>query len=101
MKPRHAAALALVGWYLMTPPATSIEMVSAPDFTTRWKTSDHTPPPLRNWAINDSFDRAADCSKAKQQLMTSAFKSTDLAPVSRAVWASAECVATDDPRLAK
>lgn len=29
MKPRHAAALALVGWYLMVPPLASLQSQTA------------------------------------------------------------------------
>jgi hypothetical protein len=49
MKPRHAAALALVGWYLMIPSS----MLPA---GAAYKE------PLRKWQIVRSFDTADDCN---------------------------------------
>ena len=51
MKPRHAATLALVGWYLMVPP-------HDPD-------GQHANPkgPLSQWHILASFDSADECQK--------------------------------------
>jgi len=51
MKLRHSAALALVGWYLMTPPA--IRGNSAP-FT--------------EWGTAGTFDSGDECEKARQAL---------------------------------
>jgi hypothetical protein len=48
MKPRHAAALALVGWYLMVPPTTKNHVV-------------HYEEPISGWQIIDSFDTAQAC----------------------------------------
>ncbi len=55
MKPRHAAALALVGWYLMMPPIldTGGPGIDAPDF------------PLTSWTVVESYDSATACQKAK------------------------------------
>ena len=49
MNPRHGAALALVGWYLMMPPVnptTNIEITDAP---------------ISKWIIDSSHDSAKDC----------------------------------------
>ncbi len=56
MKPRHAAALALVGWYLMTPPpeinlATHLP-TGRPDLSA----------PFRFWQDDGSFDSAKECN---------------------------------------
>ena len=53
---RHAAALALVGWYLMVPPAT------APNGTKGAKLM--TDAPLSRWFMHGSFDSAKQCEEA-------------------------------------
>ena len=88
MKTRHAAAFAVVGWYLITPPSTLPLNVS-------YKA------PLRKWRIVRGFDTADDCqdflgtfsedSQQKQALNM-------LEPAYRD-YMFAECIATDDPRL--
>ena len=50
MKPRHAAALALVGWYLMMPPMTC-------------RPSIQINTPLSHWEISSSYDTADECEK--------------------------------------
>jgi hypothetical protein len=92
----HAAALALMGWYLMVPPVTSVELFGA---GTRWTTADQKPPPLSSWLIEDTYGAAQECSAGRQQLINSARKETGLSSSGRATWLMAECIATDDPRL--
>ncbi len=86
---RHAAALALVGWYLMVPPAT-------PD----WRDADPKAP-LSEWLTDGSYDNVNDCNEAIVRLY-------EQAPIpkpetmSYGLWVQnrqAVCVATDDPRL--
>jgi hypothetical protein len=89
MNSRHTAALALVGWYLMTPPLT--------------KTGDvNLEAPLAQWKITNSFDTAIDCRTVLLQVqgylpnpetgkkgpITTNPRQTNLV-----------CIATDDPRL--
>jgi hypothetical protein len=69
MNPRHAAALALVGWYLMVPPVTS-------DGRTQKDA------PLSRWYIASNFETKEECEQVRQ-----------------ASSGSAICVASDDPRL--
>lgn len=69
MKPRHAAALALVGWYLMMPPVTSDGRIQKDA-------------PLSRWYIFSNFETKEECEKARQ--------------VSSGLTI---CVASDDPRL--
>jgi hypothetical protein len=87
MKPRHAAALALVGWYLMVPP---------PDVN--WKL-DGTGPvlPVSKWTHWKSFDTAAQCEQGK----LTALQDFDRADPHAAdtFWRFAECIASDDPRV--
>ena len=108
MNPRHAAVLALVGWHLMTPPTV---MPRTGDPIT-WITYDSTAP-ISRWVHTDSFDHAADCETARRGLLDRAKKDTSIvvpeamshADVIRSLnervlsAVSAECIATDDPRL--
>jgi hypothetical protein len=87
VKPRHVAALALVGWYLMLPPVRPDGSVNANAPLSKWKTS-------------NTYDTADECKTALLSL--------------RAGWVgyangrqlnypsqkdTAACIATDDPRL--
>jgi hypothetical protein len=99
MNAHHADALALVGWYLMVP-------------------GESTTDPLTKWRIYRSYDTAAECQIAIEAHLDvlrhheqdhSRFKA--LTPQERmneatkeADWEyefSAQCIASDDPRLAK
>jgi hypothetical protein len=91
MKRRHAAALALVGWYLMVPPWSAPGKFNASA-------------PLPQWKQDRSFDSATTC----EQYRTSAIKylTANKEHVDKVVIAyngrlyqSALCVQTDDPRL--
>ena len=128
MKPRHAAALALVGWYLMAPP---IRPGSGVDLSA----------PISRWALNGEFDSAGACDEARVQRIerartraariqgkldsidkevesksTPAQQAADLNKVNElnkqlekpeldklanyvASMRAAQCIATDDPRL--
>jgi hypothetical protein len=88
MRVCHAAALALVGWYLIIPSSTLPPGVAYSQ-------------PLSKWAIVRGFDTADDCddflstffedSRQKQALNM-------LAPAYRD-YMFAKCISTDDPRL--
>jgi hypothetical protein len=60
MNPRHAAALALVDWYLAMPPHIhrNGQVLVGVDRS----------PPLGQWGIADSFDTAAECQDAEGNL---------------------------------
>ena len=112
MKPRHAAALALIGWYLMVPPMCADHPVPA------W--CRESTDPVGKWTIRDSFVTEAEC---KAKLSSWRGRTRQLLPCSgtddlRACWnslsplrqrissdwedaVSAECIAADDPRLKK
>jgi len=104
MKSRHAAALALVGWYLMVPP--------------RDGSTIDTKAPLAQWENWSSFDSAAECeSAAKRDERTSIAELKNPAlrertrkrehphidPATNVVLddqaLDEQCIATDDPRL--
>jgi len=114
MNLRHAAALAIVGWYLMVPPTTSSE---------NWERV--TPrPPLGQWTTRDAYDSADACRKAQKDLSTKSADETSedyrrwlagrtssnqlldewssqysLLSAIRLANQEAQCIATDDPRL--
>jgi hypothetical protein len=99
MKPRHAAALALVGWYLMVPPITS-----------SWPVTYDTSAPLSKWKQGGSFDTAKECNEEKEKtamlLLQSAQNPNGTAENKQkfmqsmsAMLYALQCIATDDPRL--
>jgi len=83
MKPRHAAALALVGWYLMTPPV--------------YQRLRASPVPLSKWVVNGRFDSAKKCDEAATKHSAELVKQSPSAAVEYAD--TYQCVSTDDPRL--
>ena len=94
MKSRHAAALALVGWYLMGP------LVDQKAGKIVYEA------PLTYWEHEGSFDTAAECERKRKdnlRLMTNLrMNSTDRSPGSYLGLDSAlaaKCIASDDPRL--
>lgn len=102
MKRLHAVALALVGWYLVVPPPNRMRDPQTISF--------------RSWRIQESFDTAADCEKARKETISNAGPSAEqyllqkyqISPKLKKVNKPpdtdnlfATCVATDDPRLAK
>ena len=103
---RHITALALMGWYLMMP---------------HWSQEDHAPlddSPISKWLVVDSFDFASDCKDAKKSREEETYARFSantpppqnpfrpyegIAELLRAHYRgylSAECIGTDDPRLA-
>ena len=102
MNLRHAAALALVGWYLMIPP----EVYPGPNSSRVLM-----PPPFdRTWRVKATFNSANDCEVAREKHETDvalALKSAipkryEARPtLSSPIDDGALCIATDDPRLKK
>ena len=86
MKLRHAAALALIGWYLLQPPMRS--------HSGRYEYDANAP--LSLWSEHAAYDSAAECEKGKAKL-AEAFP--DAPASSKGFLASFHCVASDDPRL--
>jgi len=93
MKSRHAAALVLVGWILMSPPMRGMETPPTIDL----KAS------LEEWDLEGTYDSATACAEAKRLNEASSDANAWAIPeqrrlsVYKAVWAL--CIATDDPRL--
>jgi hypothetical protein len=90
MKLRHAAALALVGWYLLMPPVVSGGGTIYADRSV----------PFSKWTIHGTYDTAQHCEAVKAQEVKAAKQKQGEAQ-SYAFEASyySECVETDDPRL--
>lgn len=88
VKPRHAAALALVGWYLMTPPTPNND----PDqFSAN--------APLSSWVQVGSYNSLEDCKNEQKGWIRTALKHGDVAAM--AYFGSWQCITGDDLRLAK
>jgi hypothetical protein len=89
MKLYHAAALALISWYLIVPPAKS---TGEPDLQA----------PFSKWETDGSYDTAQACHKRYQADVHRAltFGKRIGHEVSSRIQAE-ECIASDDPRLAK
>jgi hypothetical protein len=95
MKPRQAAALGLVGWYLMIPPIYHDRVAFQVDENA----------PLAKWVVYSAHDNADDCEESR-------VKGNDLAAEKRKQLRDSksarllqdqlqfsQCIATDDPRL--
>ena len=99
MNLRHTSALALVGWYLMTPPISTSGSLN-------------TDGPLSAWVEDSAHDSASACEQMKAEMLYATAAARSLFPDSaenkhgRATLAlnndrylNARCIATDDPRL--
>jgi hypothetical protein len=88
MKFRHAAALALVGWYLMMPPRDHANRQYA-----------DTSAPMSQWQQLAAYDSADKCEEAKLKFYKALVKQgkKERADFSQ----NADCVEANDPRLAK
>jgi hypothetical protein len=93
MKPRHAAALALVGWYLLCPPLS------------RDRRDWSTVAPLSQWTIIKSFHSQNDChihtQEALEEYRNQHFRDASALTPTPEYEAILRCIATDDPRLNK
>jgi hypothetical protein len=93
MKLRHAAALALVLWYLMVPPSKG-----SPTFLFDARA------PFNKWTVRDTFDTASECRQSAKTTarLFKAFAKKDgtAAAINNSKrFATAICLETDDPRL--
>jgi hypothetical protein len=90
MKLRHAAALALVAWYLMVPPLAEPDGLSI-----------DTTAPLTAWVnMKPSFASKPDCETTKAKMIALHPHPSDPSEQLRHDGAKAAlCVPSDDPRL--
>jgi hypothetical protein len=125
MNPRHAAALALVGWYLMAPPPQADPTTGLPNGAADVRA------PFKYWDNEGSFDSAKECSSnlesnirllmqveanMRSRHLSERQESAEDEKVDQAAklprgWSyglryyglakaiGAQCIATDDPRL--
>jgi hypothetical protein len=92
MNLRHAAALALVGWYLMMPPPRTV----GDHFETNFYA------PLSKWTMIRRFDLQPQCEAAReayQQKPTGNLIIMLGATEAQATTKASRCVADDDPLL--
>jgi hypothetical protein len=98
MTVRHAAALAIVGWYLMVPP------------TIPGTGEVNQGVPLSQWTIRRRFPHNEGCEATKARLHEQALAAQtqrdaqdprrgERNPELRCILCQAQCVADDDPRL--
>ena len=108
MKLRHAAALALVGWYLMLPPANPANFSRTASVIQVIKDSSDldaaAKAPLGEWTIESGYDRAAECNAVHERRMDD--WGTKFSKDAQAIYfrmmkyyTLSQCVASDDPRL--
>jgi hypothetical protein len=112
MNPRHAAALAIVGCYLMIPPMCADQRVSL--------FCRETADPLGQWTIQDKFDTEQECNAKLSSWRGYANRNpftvcaggygdcwSSLTPLQRRVVNDqadankAKCISSDDPGLKK
>ena len=100
MKPRHAAALALVGWYLIAPPIRSsvepkLERYDESDYD---YLDEHAAYP--DWKLISVLNTEAECERvrafAKERVAEDVLLDTE--PELQQL-GKEECLASDDPRL--
>jgi hypothetical protein len=94
MKLTYPAALTLLGWYLIVPPANLVDLTNGGIV---WKQR----VPLSEWMIQEGYDRASEWTEEKGKLFRSAAGSKNLDSRTRAALMAAQCIATDDPLLTK
>lgn len=95
MNPRHVAALALMGWYLMIPPLSPYGPFA------------DASAPLSKWNVYAAYDEAQQCNEAYVEYnhLMERKKATHPSDKNAGSLATqlldAQCIASDDPRLAK
>jgi hypothetical protein len=93
MNVRHAAALALVGWYLMVPPM----------HDAKWYGVERAAKfPVSRWEPLPSYDSALECESGKLWFQQKAKKDEHKSESDHAFYGymlQAQCIASDDPRL--
>jgi hypothetical protein len=111
MNPRHTAALALVGWYLMLPPLRQPSLIAR---ASAWVFGGHlvketdSDAPIATWVQSGEFESLNACKSQQDHLYADANRKIATPPIS---WqdlddqaylgqlAFGHCIASDDPRL--
>ena len=99
MKLRHAAALALAGWYLMAPG--SADWVTFQHYTQGGDYSGPIYSPLKDWDRIGAFDTAAKCRTARWRLERKDAPQPGSVAKTFAQFQArgAQCIRSDDPSL--
>jgi hypothetical protein len=93
MNPHHAAALTLVGWYLMVPPYSEKPIPPT------------NLPPLSKWSVYRRYNAPDECRYARSAIADGFLEDAPPDFLQRfgnnfkSTFVRARCVATDDPRL--
>jgi hypothetical protein len=102
MKPRHAGALSLVGWYLILPPLNFVGAANDPYSLAIVDSA----APLPQWLHMMTFKTLQECDNFSTRLARDLRKSVNTERDKKDVetlieiWLGKyQCVATDDPRL--
>jgi hypothetical protein len=98
MNLRHAAALSLVGWYLMTPPCRSVNSRPNSGYGSCFMDSQT---PLREWVRvpdTEEFEYKTDCLRAISNSCHSEVEADGTTSLEGDL-CGADCIAADDPRL--
>jgi len=95
MKRGHAAALALVGWYLILPPTHCCQNSDpkAPNYDVlcgATKCGGDVKAPLSQWVVKGTYDSVNQCASAASKTSIKDSMGNSI---------PAQCVLTDDPRL--
>ena len=91
MKPRHAAVLALVGWYLVLPPTSLGKVVLSA--------------PPSKWTVFQEYDSLETCLAARVELHERGEQNPSVKPQLQfppkqlAQFFAADCISADDPKL--
>ena len=99
LKPRHAAALALVGWYLMLPPCRLVSSWGNGGYA-GGKCLIESQAPLREWkrAQPQEFEYKTDCERAISNECHREVEANGVSSFEGSL-CTADCIASDDPRL--
>jgi hypothetical protein len=92
---RHAAALALTGWYFLVPPIRVLGPRNDPNTPIEFDAK----APLSEWKIIQGFDSIKDCYDYPEHLEKLLPDPKHGAQISHLWFEKGECIATDDPRL--
>jgi hypothetical protein len=92
MNLQHAAALAILSWYLVGPPITGVHILPTTPFP--HVDTVNTEVPFTKWTILKSFDTAQDCEAGPSAMVKQHYTQHNAL-----VYEDAVCIATDDPRL--
>jgi len=98
MKLRHAAALAILGWFLMVPQILASQVPTDKDLIGPFTTNNK--PDFTSWRRVGIFNTEAACEAARSELQTTlVYKSPVPKETIARVAAYSQCVASNDPRV--